>query len=289
MQNHYIRRHVEAEGGRYESNRQSRMGLVDTLLRETSYFLVDLERVSPPPSPFDEGKAVQQCLQGTYDNREAGSWVYLHLFGHAVRQANAIGLLMEESCVREGFQLWRSLFEAYVICEFLNSCREDPQIFRDYICCNLLRAWIQHRGRYNALLRARGKQPHYDELEIDKWKRVFEGRFECKVRDDYSWAKGRLGLGKRPTFKEISDVVGVDDLMILYYFGSKEIHPTLGHRFVLADESLPLRMMPMMPVNDAIGELDLDYLTVKPLIETTGRADAFLSLDSSSLQRLESP
>ena len=77
---------------------------------------------------------------------------------------------------------------------------------------------------------------------------------------------------------------------IFYHLSSKEIHPTIGHRFVLADESLPLPMIPMMPINDVFNmeEMFLDYLTAKPLVQITSRISDFLILDESLLKRLES-
>ena len=287
MQNFCLSRHIELEGRSLPSDGPDRMRLFESLLRETSYFLVDLERSSPAPSPFDEDKVAQQCLEGTYDHRRAQSLVYLHLYGHAVRQANAIGILMEESCVQEGIQLWRSLFEACVICEFLTKCHKGaPGIFQKYVGYNLLRSWIRHRRAYNELRKSKGEQAYYDESEICQWEAVLRCRFGRRP-GNYSWASRQFGHS--PTFKELASKAGCDDMMILYNLASKQIHPTPGHRFALANLSLPLRMIPLIPVNDVTGikQLDLDYLTVKPLIQITARATDFLSLDQALQYRLK--
>ena len=285
MNNYWLKRYLEIEGKlNWDRNR---VEILESLIRETSYFVVDLERLIPNPSPFNEGEVVAQCIKGTYDQEKAKSWVYMHLYGHAVRQANTIGILIEESCIQSGLQLWRSLFEAYVICEFLAiHCSENPQIFRDYISHSLLRSWIRSKENYNNICKEKGKESRYDESEICSMKEIFKCKFVSLGRD-YSWARSIFEY--IPDFRNILDRVD-SDMEIFYHLSSKEIHPTIGHRFALAGLSLPLPMIPMMPINDVFNleEMYLDYLTAKPLVQMTSRISDFLILDESLMKRLES-
>ena len=286
MDNYWLKRHIEIEGLNLEWN-LDREEMLKTLIKETSHLVVDLERLTPNPSPFDEGEAVVQCIEGTYDREKAKSWVCMHLYGHAVRQATAIGILIEESCVQAGFQLWRSLFEAHVICDFLvSSCQNTPQVFQDYISHSLLRSGIRHKTKYNELCKKKEKEPHYKESDIDYMKCLFRCKFGSKARD-YTWAKCKFGF--EPTFSKILEYVD-NDMEIFYNLSSKEIHPTLGHRSVITDLSLPLPTIPILPINDVfnVEEMYLDHLTAKSLVQMTSRVNDFLNLDESLRERLES-
>ena len=286
MNNYWLKRYLEIEGKlNWDRNR---VETLESLIRETAYFVVEVECFTSNSSPslFDEGEAVNQCIKGTYDQEKAKSWVYIHLYRHAVRQANAIGILIEESCVQEGLQLWRSLFEAYVICEFLAiHCSENSQIFQDYISHSLLRSWIRSKEDYNNICKGKGKESHYDESEICSMKEIFKCKF--KSYEDYSWA--RSVFEDIPNFLNILDRVD-SDMKIFYRLSSKEIHPTIGHRFALAGVSLPLPIIPMIPPGDVFNlkETYLDYLTAKLLVQMTSRISDFLILDESLMKRSES-
>ena len=286
MENHLLARSLELDGKRVEWNRE-RIKIFDTFIKESAYFCAAIERLMPNPSPLDEGDIVAQCMKGTVAEENAKSMVYIHLYGHAVRQANAIGILIEESCVRAGFQLWRSLFEGHVICDFLvNSCNDTPQVYRDYISHSLLRSDIRHKEKYNKLRMKKGREPYYDESEICLMRQIYKCKFGS-LGDDYSWAKSILG--RSPKFKGILDRTK-SDLEIFYHLGSKEIHPTFGHRFVLAGVSLPSPLIPMMPIRDVfnLDEIYLDYLTAKPLVHMTSQIGDSLICDESMRQNFTS-
>ena len=286
MDNYWLERSIELDDQNLNWNR-NRIKIFESLIRETAYFFVDIERFMPNPSPFDEGKVIVQCIKGIYDQKKAKAWVYTHLYGHAVRQANAIGILIEKSCIRSGFQLWRSLFEAYAICDFLvNSCKDTPQVFQDYISHSLLRSGIRHKENYNNLLREKGKNLYYDESEISWMKEIFKCKFG-PLGDDYSWT--RSIFEDTPDFKKILNNMD-SDMKIFYHLSSKEIHPTIGHRFALAGLSLPLPMIPIMSIKDLFNleEIYLDYLTAKPLVQMTSHISDFLTLNESLRERLES-
>ena len=126
---------------------------------------------------------VHQCLNETYDLQAAKSYVFMHLYTNASQQANAIGLLIEKS-YWAGWQLWRTLYEAYVVCEFLaRFCSEHPQVFRDYISSTLLRSWIRQQESYNELCGRSGKEPHYAESVISHMKSTYKEKFGSGIRD----------------------------------------------------------------------------------------------------------
>lgn len=285
MKNYLLEKRIELDHQNLDWN-PNRLRTLKSLIKETSYFFVNLERFEPNPSIFEEGRVINKCIEGIYDQKSAESWVFMHLYGHAVDQANAIGILIERSCMQAGRQLWRSLFEAYVICEFLTIHRsKNAQIFQDYLSHSLLRSWIRYKGNYNNLCKEKGKDPHYDESEICWMKEKFKYKFG-HLGNDYSWAKSIFE--DKPTFRKMLDLID-SDMKIFYHLFSKEIHPTPGHRFVATDMCLPLPIIPIMPVNDVfnVEELYLEFLTAKPLIQMTNRASDFLILDESLRKRSE--
>ncbi len=286
MENHLLMRTLERDGKSLKWDR-ARIEIFESLIRETSFFFAELERSMPNPSPFDEGEALGQCLNGSYDQQQAKSWIVVHLYGHAVRQANAIGILIEQSCIRAGLQLWRSLFEAHVICDFLvKSCKDTPQVYQDYISHSLLRFAIRHKENYNKLRREKRKQPYYDESEICSMIQQFKRKYGSPS-NDYSWTKSILGNSTK--FRTILDRTE-SDMKIFYDLSSKEVHPTIGHRFALAGVRLPLPMVPLMPFNDEfkIEQMYLDYLTAKPLAQMTNQVGDTLVLDEPMRQHFAS-
>ncbi len=182
IKNYWLEKDIEldqdhrrnTDGTEFVWKLNGRVQIFEPLIRETAYFGVDLRRSVPPTSPLDEGEIVTRCIEGVYDQNMAESWLFIHLYNHAIHQANAIAILFETSCIREGLQLWRSLFEAYAICEFFakNRC-EHPQLPQDYVCHSLLRSWIRQKEDYNALCKEKGREPNYDESDISQMKSMF--------------------------------------------------------------------------------------------------------------------
>ena len=286
MENYWLKRYIETSTQRLAFN-LARIKILEPLIRETAYFVVDLERIRQTPSWFQEEEILAECLEGTYDHDKAKSWIYLDLYGHAMRQANTIGLLIEQSCTQEGLQQWRSLFEAYVICEFLAPLsKRGPQILHDYIVHGLLSSSQRYTAEYNELCRRRGRKPRYEQSAVDSVECTLKDRFGAK-QGDYLWAKSELG--DRPTFKKMAHSVD-PDMAVFYHFSSKEIHPSIGHRIALAGLALPLPAIPMLPINDvfSLNEIFLDSLTAKHLVAMTDRASDFLTLDRALAERLDS-
>ena len=256
--------------------------ILERLIEQTTDFVVDIERSERfIPSVMDEGTIVEQCIEGCYDEEKAKYWIFMHLYQHAVCQANAIGILIEKSFYRGVLQLWRTLFEAYVLCEwFAEHHRENPRLFQDYISHSLLRSWIRYMDNHNKLCKKKGRDAKYDESEIKVMKSMFKNRF--RSYRDYSWAEPTLG--ETPRFRDLMDDVNAEE-KVLYRLSSQEIHPTLGSRFVLRDISLPLQPVPM-PFTGATSTLD--YATARTLTQMTSRVSDFLVLNKSLQERLES-
>lgn len=281
MENYWLKRHMERSRQQTEW-KPHRIQILEEFIKKAAYFSVDLEKdLACHPSWFAEEEILYQCLNDAYDIEAAKSHVFMHLYTNASQQANAIGLLIWESH-QAAWQLWRTLYEAYVVCEFLaRYCGEYPQVFRDYISGTLLRSWIRHRESYNRLAGRSGRKPHYDESVISQMKSVYQRKFGSRSQD-YVWATSvfQRKPKSRVTFKDISDKVD-DDMKVFYRVTSEEIHPTLGHKFALLTTSLPLLQVPMMPGSGPFSyqEMSLDYLTASALRKITVRVPDFLNLD----------
>lgn len=292
FRNYLLEKYIEDENARYEDGSEfiwqydKRMNIVEPLIRDTAEFGADISRLYKNPSSFDEGEVVLECIRGSYDAVKARSWIFSHLYKHAIDQANAVYILFSTSLASQGFQLWRSLYETYVICEFINIHRSNGTLLQDYIGHTLLRSWIRTKERANALCKKNGEELKYDESQIAECKRLYASK-NWKPNEDYGWAKA-VFEGKKCGFRDIQCCVG-DELTIFYQISSMEVHPTLGQRFALLGMgNLPLPAVPM----SAFGvvdteEMQLDLLTATVLHGMTCRADAFVRLDKKMRKRFE--
>ena len=264
-----------------------RMNIVEPLIRDTAAFGADIVRLSKNPSAFDEGEIVLECIRGSFDSSKAKTWIFSHLYKHAIDQANATYILFSTSHISQGFQLWRSLYETYVICEFINIHRSNGNLLQDYIGHTLLRSWIRTKEGINALCKSNGEALKYDESKIAKCKRMYASK-NWKLGEDYGWAKSVFG-GMKCHFSDILYHIG-DEMAIFYRISSMEVHPTLGQRFALLElGNLPLPAVPMSAF-DVVDkeEMQLDLLTAKVLHGMTRRTDALVQLEEEMQNRLES-
>lgn len=281
MKNYWLKGHMERNRQKTEW-KPFRIQILEEFIKTNAYFSVDLEHeLSSLPSWFAEEDILHQCLNETYDIQAAKSHVFMHLYTNASQQANAIGLLIKTSH-QAGWQLWRTLYEAHIVCEFLAQyCGEHPQVFRGYISSTLLRSWIRGRESYNKLCGRSGRDPHYDETVISHMKLMYKEKFGSRIQD-YVWANSVLQKGPnyRVSFADMSNKID-DDMKIFYRITSEEVHPTLGHKFALLTTSLPLLSVPMMPGRGPFSyqEMSLDYLTARVLRQITIRVPDFLNLD----------
>jgi len=292
--NYCLEKWIEDENATYEDASEyvwqydQRMKILEPLIRDTARFSVELLDYLNIPSSFDEGDVVLECIRGTYDAEQAKCWIYSHFHKHAAVQANAIYVLFSTSFYSQGFQLWRSLFETHIVCEFLCKHVSNVTLFQDYIAHTLLRSWLRIYKDANTWSKKIGTGPKYSQEQIDKLneiKHLFEAK-ECKLSDDYGWTKSVLKAGR--TFRDILNHVE-SDMSVFYRIASMEIHPTLGHRFAYSGLNLPLPAVPMslFGIHDREEELQLDYVTAKVLHLITCRIDRFVSLRADMEARFE--
>ena len=298
MRNYKLEQDIElstvknADGSELVWKFNDRVDICEPFITKSVDFAKDLRQIAETPSLFDEGEIVTQCLNHECKQETVKSWVFLHLYDHAVQQANAILFLLEASFIQPGLQLWRSLLEASAICEFIaKNQAQYPKMCQDYIVHTLLRMWIRHKKDYNTHWQRNRKEPYYNPAEISMMESDFEGTFGGSYNDDYSWT--RPSLGKSIQFSDMLE--GIEDherLMLFYRISSKEIHPTIGSKYVILGlSSLPLPIVPMLPRGDghvfsSFNEMYLDHLTVLVLLLITNRVSSFLTLDDSLQQRL---
>ena len=274
-----------ADGTEFVWQYDQRMKIVEPMIRDTARFGVDLIQQSKVPSSFDEGYIVLECIDGSYDIAKAKCWIFLDLYTNAIHQANAIYVLYSTSHISQGFQLWRSLFETHIICEFLSRNKINPQLLRDYISHTLLRSWIRMKKGVNSLCVDREEEPKYDMSQIAECKKIYESK-GWKLNEDYAWANSSMNKN-RVTFRDIMNQVD-SDMAIFYRVSSMEIHPTLGQRFAYLNLNLPLPAVPMSLLGvHGTEELQLDFVTAKVLHSVTCRTDTFVSLDDNMKERFE--
>lgn len=292
IRNYWLEKHIEEENATGEDGTEfiwqydHRMGIMEPLIRDTVYFGLDVAKLSKNRSSFDEGDIVLKCIEGSYDIAEAKMWIFSHLYQHAIHQANATYVLFSTSHVSQGFQLWRSLFETHVMCEFLHSHLSNSELIRDYISHTLLRSWIRMKEGVNELCGSDGLEMKYHESQIAGCKEMYKSK-GWKSNEDYAWAKSALKVTRCQFHHILSHVAS--DMALFYRISSKEIHPTPGQRFALLGTCLPLPAVPVFPFGVVDKEeLQLDFLTGKVIHRITCRADEFISFDDGMRDRLES-
>ena len=292
IRNYWLEKHIEEENATGEDGTEliwqydHRMRIVEPLIRDTAYFGSDVAKLSKNHSLVGEGDTVLKCIEGSNDIAQAKLWIFSHLYQHAIHQANAIYVLFSTSHISQGFQLWRSLFETHVMCEFLHSHLSNSELIQDYISHTLLRSWIRMKKGINELFESDGLEMKYHESQIARCKDSYKSK-GWKLNEDYAWAK--LVLKEEPCrFHHILRHVA-SDMALLYRISSMEIHPTPGKRFAILGKCLPLPAVPMFlfgVVNRE--ELHIDFLTAKTIHRITCRADEFIAFDDGMRDRFES-
>ncbi len=282
----------DADGSELVWKFNDRIDICEPFMRQSVDFAMDLKHSAGIPSLFDEGEIVSQCINHECKPETVKSWIFLYLFDHAVQQANAILFLHEASFIQSGIQLWRSLLEASVICEFIaKNQAQYPNLCQDYIVHTLLRMWIRHKNDYNRHWQKTEKEPYYDPAEICMMEADFERRFGSSYNDDYSWTIPSFGKSIKLS-EMLEGIDGQDRLKYFYRLSSKEIHPTLGSRYMALGFSLPLPIVPMLPRGDGhifsnYYEMHLDHLTIMVLLLISNRVGSFLTLEDDLQQRLD--
>ena len=299
IRNYQLERDIEqstvrnADGSQHTWKFNSRIETCEPFIRSSVDFAATIGSMVKTPSLLDEGQAAIQCLEDTHDPKKARSWIFSHLCRHATQQANALFQLLESSFIQPSLQLWRSLFEATVICEFIaENMACHPRLCQDYIGHTWLRALIRHHEDYNEYWQAKKNKHYYDPSVAKMMKSALKKRFGKSYNSNYAWTKP--SFSKSVNISEMSELLdGHTQLSFFYRLSSKEIHPTLGQRYAILGFSFPLPIVPMAPHGDghifnSFNEMYLDVLTVKTLIQLIGRVTDFVKLERSTQQQLKS-
>ena len=106
------------------------------------------------------------------------------------------------------------------------------------------------------------------------YKLVFDKDFGNRGKE-YEWTLDRKHRILSP---DIAEATKCD--MLFYRIANNEVHPTFGVAATLTDLRLPLPAVPLLPVANPreVGELSLEYQTVRLLENTTRRASDYVTL-----------
>ena len=251
-----------------------RVQLLESLIKRTAQFGVELDGHFEHLSIFDYDSIVQDHLNGSCDPNRVKAWVYVSLLRKAVQDANAVALLRSKSLTSQALNLWRSLFETDVVCQYVG----DRSLKDDHLTCryaihSIIRPTVRRWKEFNKICSRRGLPEYYTSEKInrmtDDYKKVIG-----EWRGDYKWTD------KYNTFEEIAQAINSD--MLFYRIANNEIHPTIGQAEVVSNTTLPLPAMPLLPIgilHDA-GKLSLEFQTAKSLKNTTWRVTDYTTLTS---------
>ena len=197
----------------------------------------------------------------------------MDLYEKAVSQANSVLILAESSLFVQAFQQWRTLYESYVICKYINKFKEnDNTLCLRYICHGVLKSTIQRWKDLNTHFSHDRKGP-YDQNEIERRQNALK-----KIGNGhYAWA----ATGD----KILKKIAASDELAMYHHIASKEIHPTFGQRFMLDDLTLPMKGVPMLRGHADAGThpLPVEYLAALVMHKVNGQVNDFLCLGTDLL------
>ena len=206
----------------------------------------------------------------------------MSLLRKAVQDANAVALLRSTNLTSQALNLWRSLFETDVICQFIGEMSlKDPHLNCSYAIHSIIRPTVRRWEEFNETCRRQGKPAHYSTEEIEYRKRVYREQFG-EWKGDFKWTC------QHNTFEEIAQSIKSD--MLFYRIANNEVHPTFGQSEALTAFTLPLPAIPLLPayVAHGVGELQLEYQTAQLLANTTQRVTAYTTLPTQLQDRLDS-
>ena len=249
-----------------------RIQILESLIRPTAQFGLELDDHFKHPSIFDYDSIVQGHLNGSCDPNRVRAWVYVSLLRKAVQDANAVALLRSKSLSSQALNLWRSLFETDVVCQYVGKrSQEDDHLACRYAIHSIIRPTVRRWKEVNKHRSRLGMPEDYTAEEINRRKAMYKKVIGNWGRD-YTWA------GEHDTFEKIAQASNSD--MLFYRIANNEVHPTIGQSEMIIDLTLPLRAMPLLPIGTALdaGELSLEFQTAKLLINTTRRVTDYTTL-----------
>ena len=259
-----------------------RVQLLESLIKPTAQFSVELDNHLAPPSILDCDSIIEEHASGTCDPTKVGAWVYVNLLRKAVQDANAVALLRSKSLPNQAINLWRSLFETDVVSQYVGDrLSKDHHLPCRYAIQSIVRPTVRRWEEFNEACRRRGKPAYYSAKEIKRRKDLY-GELIGKWREDYAWTNEP----SHKTFKAIAQATNSD--MLFHRIANNEVHPTFGEAAVVTDSRLPLPAVPLLPVGIAhdAGELSLEFQTAKSLSNTTRRVTDYTTLTGHLQDRL---
>ena len=205
---------------------------MESLIRPTAQFGVELQGHLGQPSIFHEESIIREHASGSCDHKQVRIWVCVALFRKAVLDANAVAILQSESLWGQAISLWRSLFETDVICQYIAARSYDDHLACRYAIHSIIRATIRRWDEVNRFCCRLGKTAHYAADEIERRKcayRELVGRW-----GEYSWT----GAPEHNTFNAAAHATNAD--MLFYRIANNEVHPTFGESAMVTSLSLPI-------------------------------------------------
>ena len=252
-----------------------RVQLLESLIRPTAEFGVELANHIGQPLQFDYDSLIQDHMSGSCDPNNVRAWVYVSLLQKAVQDANAVAILESESLWGQAINLWRSLFETDVVCQYVADRSLNDHLACRYVVHSIIRATVHRWEEVNRICCRHGKAAHYTTDEIERSKNVYKEQVG-KWGKDYVWT----GEPKHDNFNKVAQATNSD--MLFYRIANNEVHPTFGESTVLTSLSLPLPAIPLLPfgITHDAGELSLEFQTAKLLSNTIRRVTDCTTLDS---------
>ena len=272
MKNYWLERVLEKENTVLSWD-LNRVQLLESLIRPTAEFGVELANHIGQPSQFDYDPLIQDHMSGSCDPNNVRAWVYVSLLQKAVQDANAVALLRSESLWSQAFNLWRSLFQTDVVCQYVGDRPSNDHLTCRYVIHSIIQPTFRRWKEFNATCRRLGKPERYTPEEIEHRNVVYKREFG-KRRDPYAWTPEP----NHNTFESIAKATKSD--MLFYLIANNEVHPTFGEAAMVTGSILPLPVVPLLPVGitHTVGELSLEFQTARLLSNTTRRVTDYTTL-----------
>ena len=251
----------------------ARVRSLESMVKPTAQFSVDLDDHFGQRSILDYGRLIHSHKSGSCDQDKVRAWVYSSLLRKAVQDANAVALLRSKSLWNQALNLWRSLFETEVVCNYIGNSSLGDHLACRYVIHSKLRKSFRRWEQFNETCRRLGKDEEYSAAEIQIQKDAYREEFEDQ-RGDYAWTRKR----NHDTFEKIAQATNSD--MLFYRIASNEVHPTFGEDASVIDTSLPIPVIPLLPVGVAYdeGELLLEFQTANSLNNTINRVTDYTTM-----------
>ena len=254
-----------------------RVQLLESFIGPAAQFGIELEAHVGQLSIFDYNSFIHAHTNDSCDQTKVREWVYLSLLQKAVQDANGVALLISKSLGSQAINLWRSLFETDVVCQYIGDSLSNDHLACRYLTHSIVRPIILRWEEFNKNCLRLGKPLRYPHEEIERRKRVYKLVFDKDFGNrgkEYEWTLDR----KHRTFFDIAEATKCD--MLFYRIANNEVHPTFGVAATLTDLRLPLPAVPLLPVANPreVGQLSLEYQTVRLLENTTRRASDYVTL-----------